>query len=296
MKLGRSSTSFTKAKELEEAVLGQEDWMEHLREYYGLNSRGELQDEDVKKIIKIAASKDSQVWIDYAEQRKYFFPFMKALVLLTFRFNVKNSQVSAVNRKTIEWLVDLYGGMLPNDQQLKRMPFAFNLVEGEVQVRELRYHLEIIFETFSHLPSLVRCGMLVLMSSEEAANTLRSEPEKGDYIVRVSNKAPSMSAITHLTLGNAFLIPKDGSVKSYSKTVNGASFTFYEWDTESIKKFLKKLAREHKITITKNPFSEMQLEQLDRHYDCVVKEEYSSAVRKLKGTYFDGDPDSDLFD
>eukprot|EP00475_Leptophrys_vorax_P008452 TRINITY_DN15487_c0_g1_i1.p1 TRINITY_DN15487_c0_g1~~TRINITY_DN15487_c0_g1_i1.p1 ORF type:complete len:527 (+),score=115.10 TRINITY_DN15487_c0_g1_i1:41-1582(+) len=261
-----------------------DDWMILLAEHFGLEPGEDLDKSVIKEMLTVAATKDSMVWIAFAAERSSQFAFIKALVLLTFRFQVKNSYISDSNRRTLLWLVDLYGGKLPDDIQMKRIPFPITVTEGIIQVDLLRYHLEIMTETLSYLPSLVRCGMLVLMSSQEAINTLKAL-EFGDFILRVSNGNPSCLAISHVTDVNCVLEPNDGSVESYCKEIHGVQFTFYKWEVSTLIDYLDKLGDKKGLAITTNPLSEKSFAELTPNYAVSVQNEYEQIMLELQEAY-----------
>jgi hypothetical protein len=253
------------------------------------NARDEL----VRRILYVAVKRNfDREWMKFAETFKMELNVIKALVLVTFRFRVKNAVVSDQNRKTLEWLVDLYGGMLPNDVQLSRMPFKTTLVPGVVQVEALANHLESMCETFSQLPALVRCGMLVLMSSSEAKSILEPKSEVGVFILRVSNGQPNSLAISGLKktgIGHVVLdhISEKSEIEAvgaevYEKEIGGQTFKFVAWTDDLVRKCLAKSS----YNCQRNPMSDRGFDTVNEFYGGSVRREFLDQADE----YFNGYP------
>lgn len=233
-------------------------------------------------------SPDQDKWIIYAEQQNQH--LLELLVLQTFRNRLQVAQIDRRDEKCLRWLCKLYLGYLPNDDQLRNLPYVVHPQNTHHQAVSFIWgHLMALTDTLLELRDFYHAGYVHLLSRKESQDELH---EFGQYLFRMSNMDIGTIILSttnyHLYLstdryvqtgfGPMPLVPNTKRVRYIDK-----EFVISQWNLEMIKKLLASESK--RLGIVTPMMGAVPLDELTTVYSSKVAAEYINLTTTTQQRY-----------
>jgi len=233
---------------------------------------------------KSKTSDDELTWTSFAAGLSQ--DVLELFVLQTFRSRLQVAHIDARDDRCLRWLCKLYMGYLPNDDQVRNLPYQVLPQNSTIQnVSYIWGHLRGLTDTLNELRYFYHAGYVHLLSRRESQHELHAP---GQYLFRMSNLEVGTIIIStttyHLYLSPDRYaqagfgpFPSNIHVNTIRRRYVGREFVITQWTVPMIQKLLAQESK--KLGLITPMMGAVAMSQLNNVYSSKVQSEYDHLQR-----------------
>jgi len=227
---------------------------------------------------------DESTWTSYASGLSQ--DVLELFVLQTFRSRLQVAHIDARDERCLRWLCKLYMGYLPNDDQVRNLPYQVLPQNSTLQnVSYIWGHIHGLADTLFELRDFYHAGYVHLLSRRESQHELHAP---GQYLFRMSNLEVGTIIIStttyHLYLSPDRYaqagfgpFPSNIHVNTIRRRYVGREFVIAQWTVPMIQKLLAQESK--KLGLITPMMGAVAMSQLNNVYSSKVQSEYDNLQR-----------------